>query len=337
MTPKFFSQENNDHASEFKKCLPVNVNTSFVTLAPAIATVEEQRIKPLLGEALYERAAAYYADNETEADEEAQTVLDGLIEIIQMADVRLAYWDSFDQLAVMLSDTGISDKNAENRAYRYQSDALRANLERQGHSYINSMLEYCESNIEVLEEFEESEYYTERQDSLIRSMSEFDKIVSINHDFCIFARLREYIATTETMELRYRIGDTLADAMIADREASRFAPIYRAAMAFVAHWSMADAAPFLGLIITPSGVMMASESEASGTMTGTSKKNADEKAIERYVGRHREMAERYIGQLVTYCKANAETFPEIETIGTEEMHEHYAYTRDNDNKKSFMV
>ena len=191
MTPQFFKAENNDHAAEFKNCLPVNVNTSFRTLAPAIATAEEERVKPMLGTPLFERVASYYQQHGTSGE---SNVLNSLVVLVQMAAVRLAYYDSFDQLAVMMSDSGLSDKNGENRAYRYQADALKANLGRQGFSYLNAMVRHCETYIEELPEFEQSPYHAEMQSSLIRSLGDFQRYVQIGGDFCLFARLREFIS-----------------------------------------------------------------------------------------------------------------------------------------------
>ena len=209
--PQFFKEENNrNNAAEFKHCLPVNVNTSFVTLAPAIATVEQQRMKPLLGTPLFEEMADYYAH---EGSSGRDPVRNELVSLIQMAVVRLAYWDSFDQLAVMMSDSGLSDKNGENRAYRYQADAMKDSLLRQGFAYLNQIAGYCTENIRELELFSKSEYYSDRENSTIHSMKEMERIVSLGGNFFLFARLREYIAETESMELPYRVGQSLTSLL----------------------------------------------------------------------------------------------------------------------------
>jgi len=50
MTPKLFKAEYNIKAEEFKKFLPVNVNFSFRSIAPAISLCERKYLIPLLGE-----------------------------------------------------------------------------------------------------------------------------------------------------------------------------------------------------------------------------------------------------------------------------------------------
>ena len=332
--PKFFKKENNqDKAAEFKRCLPVNVNTSFATLAPAIATVEQQRLKPLLGDVLFDDVAEYYATNGVSGSD---TVKNELVSLIQMAVVRLAYWDSFDQLAVMMSDSGLSDKNGENRAYRYQANAMKESLLRQGFAYLNQIVGYCSDNINVLGTFAQSEYYTERQNSTIRSMKEMERVVSIGGDFFLFAKLREYIAETESMELPYRIGQSLTELLTEHREEARIAKLLRQAQGFVAHWSMAEAVPFLNVMMSPQGPVVMSE-DSSGSNGGKAANPPRPEQIETMQKRHREMAERYIGQLVTYCKQHVDTYPEITEIGLSTDHEKTAGHRNNRGKKTFLA
>lgn len=332
--PQFFKSANNtDGAAEFKRCLPVNVNTSYNTLAPAIATAEQHHVKPLLGDTLFEEMAAYYSEygiagSSTEKNE--------LIALIQMAVVRLAYWDSFDELSVMMSDRGISVVDDERRAYRYQADALRQTLQRQGFNYLNQAIGYIVDNLTTFASFESSDYYTERNDSVIRSLKEYENILSLNGDFFLFRRLRQYIGETEKMELTFRVGSTLADALRTSRDETRIETLLRSAQGFVAHWSMAEAVPFLNIIMTPQGPVVVSE-ESSGSSSGKVDNAPRGEQLEQLQRKHREMAERYIGQLVTYCKANWDTYPEISEIGIDTDHEKTALMRNNRNKKTFLA
>lgn len=331
--PSFFKKDNNTNAAEFKKCLPVNVNTSYVTLAPAIATVEQQRLKPILGNALFDEAATYYGANGTTGND---TLMNELVSLIQMAVVRLAYWDSFDQLAVMMSDSGLSDKNGDNRAYRYQANALKESLQRQGFNYLNSIISYCTEHIDHFTNFAHSEYYAERKQSTIRSMAEYEKVLSISNDFFLFARLRDYISETETMELPFRLGKSLSALLMNHREDERVSTIIHSAQGFVAHWSMAEAVPFLNILMTAQGPVVTNEANA-GTNGGKTTIPPSSEQIAALQQRHRDMAERYIGSLVTFCKRNIDTYPEIAEIGVTTEHEKPAGHRNNRGKKTFLV
>lgn len=332
--PLFFKKENNtDGAKEFKRCLPVNVNTSFTTLAPAIATVEQQRLKPLLGKLLFEDLSAYYAEHGTSGNDSVRNEVVGLV---QMAVVRLAYWDSFDQLAVMIGDSGIIDQNGDKRAFRYQADRLKESLLRQGFAYLNQIVSYCCEHILTLNLFQQSEYYCDRQESTIRSMKEMESVVSINGDFFLFARLREYISETETMELPYRVGSTLATLLTADRNNQKAVQLLRAARGFVAHWSIAEAIPFLNIEMTAHGPMVTSE-ESTGSSGGKVTNPPRQEQILALQERHRDTAERYIGQLVTYCKRHSADYPEIAEIGLTTEFEKTASFRENRGKKTFLA
>ena len=331
--PRFFKQATAEgNSGEFKRCLPMGVQTTYKTMAPAIATAELLRIKPLLGEPLFETAADYYDANGTSGESD---VKNALVELLQMTVVRLACWDSFAQLAVMMTDDGIQNNKGEKRAYRYETDALRESLRRQGYEYLNKVLEHCTTHIADLPEFAQSPYYTTRQDSLIRSMSDYERFVSLRGDFCVFAKLREWIDQAEQMELEYRIGTSMVARLKERRTADSI--ILRCAMAFIAHWSMAEAAPFLNMEHTAQGLVIVSEESGGSTSSGKSEKQPTSQQIDTYAAHHRQAAERYIGQLVTYCKRNIDTYPEIAEIGTESDTEHGPDIIDNQGKKTFLV
>lgn len=327
--PRFFKPENNENAEEFIKCLPLGVQTSFTMMAPAIATAELLRVRPMIGDSLFERAATYYASHEAE-----DATLKQLVALLQMTVVRLACWDSFDEIAVMMTDAGISDNQGEKRVYRYQADALKNTLQRQGYEYLNKVLEFCTEKVSELPEFEQSQYYTTRQNSLIHSMAEFEKHISIGGDFCVFAKLREWIEQTEAMELEFRIGTGLKTALLEHGTDNKYRPIIRSVAAFVAHWSMSEAAPFLNLIPSAQGLMVVSEESRQG---GNVMNGANKEQVATFTQHHREAAERYIGQVVTYCKRHVDTFPEIEEIGMESDTEHGADLIDNHGHKTFLV
>lgn len=327
--PRFFKPENNENAEEFIKCLPLGVQTSFTMMAPAIATAELLRVRPMIGDSLFERAATYYASHKAE-----DATLKQLVALLQMTVVRLACWDSFDEIAVMMTDAGISDNQGEKRVYRYQADALKNTLQRQGYEYLNKVLEFCTEKVSELPEFKQSQYYTIRQNSLIHSMADFEKHISIGGDFCVFAKLREWIEQTEAMELEFRIGAGLKTALLEHGTDNEYRPIIRSVAAFVAHWSMSEAAPFLNLIPTAQGLMVVSEESRQG---GNVMNGANKEQVATFTQHHREAAERYIGQVVTYCKRHVDTFPEIEEIGMESDTEHGADLIDNHGHKTFLV
>ena len=122
--------------------------------------------------------------------------------------------------------------------------------------------------------------------------------------------------------------------MIEDRDAERFHTVRSAVMAFVAHWSMAEAVPVLNVVHTAQGLMMVSEESRNGGQVMTP---PSEEQLQGLATRHRNMAERYIGQAVTYCKQHLDLFPEIAAVGTDTEHDKSEAMRDNRGKKTFLA
>ena len=191
---RFFKAEENWLAEEFKRFVPVNVTTSFITLEPALVLAEDKYIRAVLGARLMERLAAYF---ELDAEERTDGVLNRVIELVQSAELRLAYWDSFDQLAVTITDHGLEDTMGDNRVYRYQADGLRENLQRQGFEQLEQLVEYLEAESSSFPEWEESEACTHKMKSVLPDSKRFFAIVGLKRDYRLFhGRTRQYIFTS---------------------------------------------------------------------------------------------------------------------------------------------
>lgn len=332
----FFSESRNDHGREFKEALPVNVNVSFATLRPALATAERDYVLPLTGQPLFDALAAFYADGGGVAPE-VQGLWREAVRMVQFALIRLAYYDSFDQLAVQFSDTGLSDANGENRVYRYQAEALRESLHRQGYERLNDLLRFVEANIAVFPQFRASRFYSVNADSLIANTDEMQALTNIGGDMRVFARLRDFISDAEGMELPFRIGERTLAALKAelalDAGGGRFAVVLRAVRMFVALWAMAEAIPLLGLQVTHEGVKVSGERASDGKV----RQGATEAELALQSNAYRTRAEQYIGLAVRTMKADSVRFPEIRDIGGSDGHEHSTGRRDNRGKKSFLA
>ncbi|MCR4964852.1 MAG: hypothetical protein K6A41_04270, partial [Bacteroidales bacterium] len=105
MEPKLFTPQFSENAEAFKKCLPVNINLRFETVASHLALCEETYLRPLLGSALFDRLAAYVEANPALM---AETADSKLINMARFALIRLAIWKGYDILAANISDTGVS-------------------------------------------------------------------------------------------------------------------------------------------------------------------------------------------------------------------------------------
>lgn len=316
---KCFFFKNSSSSEEFKNCLPVNVNTTFATLAPAIASAEQDFIVPIIGKSLFDDLSDKYYNDQHTAEPYASVV-----ENLQFAIIRLAYWDSFDQLSVMMSDNGISDQNGENRVYRYQADNLRKNLFRQGYQRLKQAVAIIEAHMTDFPLFSESAYYAINNASLIKSTADFDSLVPIDEDFRIFSRLRRFITTVEDMDLSFRLGQELAAALMTNSSEQRFVPILPAVRMYVACRSYAEGLPFLH---TNAIGEKLTEKANEGAVA-----NIDQKSIDNLCKLYNERADRYMATVINYCKNHLDVFPELG--GGENAKTRPTIFRDNNHKKT---
>jgi hypothetical protein len=200
MNVLFFRADENDLAGEFKRFLPVNVTTSFGTLEPALVLAETKFIRAVLGAPLLARLATYFAGGAHDDEK-----MNRAVELVQSAELRLAYWDSFDQLAVTITDHGLEDTMGDNRVYRYQADGLRESLQRQGFEMMELLVEFLEEGRDSFPEWGASEACTWNIKSVIQDSRRFFAIVGLKRDFRLFLKVREYITNTERMELPFRM------------------------------------------------------------------------------------------------------------------------------------
>ena len=334
MNVLFFKADENELAEEFKKFLPVNVTTSFSTLEPALVMAETKFIRTVLGAPLMGRLATYFAEP---AEQRTDEKMNKAVELVQSAELRLAYWDSFDQLAVTITDHGLEDTMGDNRVYRYQADGLRENLQRQGFEMLELLVEYLEEESAYFVEWGQSECCTKNIKSVLQDTKRFFAIVGLKKDYRLYLKMREYITNTERMELPFRIGEALARIMTEHTEevgaGTRFEVLYPMVQMFVAFWALADGLPVLQGTVTSDGVLQMQES-ASYSMSGRTNVLAGDKVLEAMQGRFRSTAEYYAGRIVEYLNGHASDFPEW-TVRKDGSEGYRVYDRNNRGKKSF--
>lgn len=320
MTTYFFSKDKNSSAEEFKHFLPVNVNTSYRTLAPAITTAE-LKIAEIIGKECFEKLASYYEKGSSDSN------INETIELLQFAIIRYAYYDSFDQLSVVMSDTGLFDNNGENRVYRYQSDALRESLHRQAFEFIDRVID----KLEVLQDFEQefslSPACTISKISLIKNSKEFKKATSLNCDYRLLVAIRPALNACENVNLPFCIGQRLTDELYSSP--ARFEKILPLIKSYICYKAIADSAEFIGSQLSHTGWSVSAEK----TKDGKYSQRADMATLKSLKVSYSNMAENLISQIVVFFKTNKKDFPEIADIGGDDFSEHGADFMDLSNRK----
>jgi len=331
MTPRLFSSENNQKAEEFKNFLPVNVNCSFRSLAPAISQCENKYLLPILGSPLFERLASFYiSDNQTDE------TLSALLDLCQYAVLRLAYWQDFDILSVSLSDKGAADNAGEGRLYRYQSEAVKRSLKEGGFDQLDAVLDYCEQHLAQLPEFAQSPAFIAIANSLIRNTKDFDDIFNIGRSRLVFLKMRYFIETTEETELRHRLGGGFCSELLsADASLEKYSRILPAIKKFIVFWSVADGIGELHRLPTEKGLVFETSKAASASDTEVSVVAPAE--LERMAAEYRHKAERYMAAAVTTLQQHISDYPQYKSFAGENAPRNETFRRNNTNRKIFFA
>lgn len=328
MTPAFFTSSANVTADEFQQFLPVNVNFSFDTIAPALYDAEQKYIYPMVGSSLWAQLVAYY-----QTPEPTNAIKQLLIERIQSAVLRIAYFESFDLFAVQLTDSGIENPFGDKSAYRYQVDAARDTLGRQAFEHLQMFYDaLIASNLVTWSDSDPNCPY--RRNSLFRDANEFFAVTEMQPDFRLFNKLRGSVSLAEKIDLPFRIGQTLAQGIITHSE-TRFtdATFLTLARRFVAYKVLDDSVMMLHAFINDYGVTTRTF-KAEGSTGGSTQQTADVRTRQALRQQYANAAEQAITQLIVYLQANADTYPELASVITDKPQVH---TPINSNNHTFRV
>jgi len=332
MTPKLFKPEYNTKAEEFKKFLPVNVNFSFRSIAPAIALCERKYIIPLLGDALFGKLVHYY----TTSEQKKKAPLKELLTLCQFALIRLAFWQEYDILSVTLSDKGAADNAGENRLYRYQTEALKENLKNEGFDQLDVVLEFCEQNIATLPEFAQSPCHHASENTFIKNTKEFNAIYHINSSRLVFLKMKYFVTSVEELQLPHHLGDCFcAELLGADPAVEKYARILSGIKKFVVFMAIAEGIAELHQMPTDKGLIFQSANAIRISEEQYAPVPAEE--LERVRKEYAQKAERYISSVIDTLKAHSTDYPAYIAFAGNNAPQTKHIRRDNTNKKIFIA
>lgn len=342
---------------QLKECLPVNTNTSLVTLTPAIVQAEEGIIAKAIGEGTL-AAVARLVGTEWEEDD----FVGRLLRHLRTAAAHLGWWKGFDLLAVQLSETGLQDANGENRAYRYQAENARATLKATGYENLNAaMLDledlvsgggYAETPVEDLRTaYRNSANYSGNSMSLLPTIREMETaaggvaggVFSGIGSAPLAARLRPFVTDAENMWLTHWVPETVIRDCVYSvgggcsatehYSAERCRAVTGALQRAVMNRALQVATPLLWAELTDKGLAATMPDHGDQT-TGEA---APRESADLWQRRFMQAAALWVANAVNVMKKNPELFPEIETYGGGEAKEDGVLRRDNDGKRSVFL
>jgi len=300
MEPKLFTKEKNTNAEEFKKFIPVNVQLMYETVAPALALAEQNFIIPILGRELFEKLVSFY--NSGTPSPEYNT----LLKLVQYAEFRLAYWNSFNELSVMITDGGVSANiGAENRLFRNERESLLDELKTNGFNQLDTVIEYLEENMDLFPEFEKSKYFSKLKNSFIPNTATFNEIYNTNNSRLVFLKMKYFIEDVEQVTVPHFIGRKFMEAILDDIDAEKYAPILTQLRKFIVYMAIYNGISELHKIPTEKGLIFEKNSSDGKTSGPLSRRELD-KTSDYY----KTQAEAYRVAFMYYLNQNKSEYPE---------------------------
>lgn len=330
MEPKLFTPQFNEHAEEFKRYLPVNINLRFETVASPLALGEETYLRPLLGVELFNRMVTYVENNPVLDDDSADCIL---IDKARFALIRLAIWKDYDIIAANISDTGVSaEVDKENRLFRYQEDNLKRTLKEEGFNYLDNILEFLEENSKEFSEFARSGYVLESSQSLIRNTRMFNTYYNIDNSRLVFLKMRHYIRDVELIELQHRIGvEFYQELLAADESLPKYDAILSYIRNYIVYASVAEGIGELHKLPTEKGLLF-----ETTTMDGVQDSPVSRSQIAETRIRFAQRAEQYLATAIHHIKAHIAAYPSYAAFAGDSPEDGIIH-RDNTNRKIFFA
>ena len=330
MEPKLFTSQFNEHAEEFKRYLPVNINLRFETVASPLALCEETYLRPLLGSGLFNRMATYVENHPTLASGDSDCTL---IEKTRFALIRLAIWKDYDIIAANISDTGVSaEVDKENRLFRYQEDNLKRTLKEEGFNYLDNILEFLEENSQEFSEFAQSGYVLESSKSLIRNTRMFNTYYNIDNSRLVFLKMRHYIRDVELIELQHRIGrEFYQELLTADENLPKYEAILSYIRNYIVYASVAEGIGELHKLPTEKGLLF-----ETTTMDGVQEAPVYRAQISETRLRFAQRAEQYLATAIHIIRNAPADYPAYVGFAGDSPEDGIIH-RDNTNRKIFLA
>ncbi len=213
---------------EVQNYLTSNASFTITRIKSHIRRAERKYLVRALGPALFRELADAYRDAlatlETLSDEEKATIIaDGAqytlaperyhepLLFIQDAVANIAFMNGMGQLQMQIGDNGMRISTNENQktAFQWQIDDLKYQVARDGFAAMDSLLEYLSANIDLFENWKQSEYYLEQERYFVKSADRFSQSYYLTNPYMTFVTLRYIMYRIEQFEVQRLISPAI--------------------------------------------------------------------------------------------------------------------------------
>lgn len=346
MKPKLFNTYLGD--DDLRNYLPVNINTSFETLSPYLGLAEQNFIIPLLGEKLYNKLVDCVAVDDIDISDitdsgsgsasgsgaSETTLMDNLLMEVKFAEMHLAYWKGYPVLSINFSDAGASTKASEGqRLFRYQEQKAEQYFKEEGFNKIDTVLSFLYANIEKFDDFKESEFYKEVEDSFIKNTKTFNSIYHINNSRLVFLKMQYFTKRVEDIDLHSILGEEFIKELLKAQETDeKYKYILKNVRSYVVYMSIAYGIRELKKQPTEKGLIFETQSA-----DGFQEQQVMTEELKQTIDYSRETALRYMEAAINHIKKHKADYPAFFEHAGEDPATELNYRRDNTNKKTFWL
>jgi hypothetical protein len=201
--------------SEIQEYIRVGNGLDIKTLGPALNEVESIDLMYYLGDDLLKEVSnqkllGVYTDR-----------IGKIAKHVFAAHACLAVWKAGPEIEVIVSENGIlrNESNNEKTAFGGQVARFRDVAANRGYKAVDAFIKVMESDLESYPEWQDSDYYRQKDGLLIRSVAEFEKAgESLNGSALTFQALLPILRDIQEQRIRATMPDLLYHELVFDLE-----------------------------------------------------------------------------------------------------------------------
>lgn len=306
--------------------IPVSSGLSDEQILPSLCSAFDLFLVPLLGQKLAEKIIQM----QNTADDDPKMAV---VDTCRRAVANLAFWFNYTELNVRITDQGFQRQESDTfkSLYKYQEDELKQRFKNKGFNALDSLLSLLEQNKESFPEYASSPAYTSREQELVRSAAEIDRIYFVNRSHLIYLRLLPIFRNTMMTVLPGVIGQSLfakVQASLSGKvpEGFDFESLRLQILPFLVLRSIYDLIESTGSL-TDRGLYYSSILATSGGTVQTEPVDPEQRA--QQLNQINNTAQAYRQQLVAYLKIHHPDDFSGNPSGL--------FQRDNDHKRTFFA
>lgn len=212
-----FSEEKWNDADEIRPYIAVSNALTFRTVHTALQNAFGLFIRPLVGDNVVAKLQEIYDAvldiSEIKEDTDSKDIK--LLYYAQRANAFLAFWYDYDEMQVLIADSGVKRQESDNvkMPYKYQELSLKNGFKQKGFDALDNLIAFLELNLTDYPDYKESDNYTQTLDSIVRNAKEVNTYHEINSSRLVYLRLKPNIRIIEDTLIAPRIGYTLYEVL----------------------------------------------------------------------------------------------------------------------------